>query len=73
MNEKLNMNRIIIGADKTRSFSIVAASFVLQSMQEFDYKMTRFVNIVVIVVVLFIIAGCCVLPDAPGPIGIPGC
>jgi len=29
---------------------------------------------VIMVVVLFsMIAGCCVLPDAPGPIGIPGC
>jgi len=35
--------------------------------------MSRFVKIIFIVVVLSIIAGCCALPDAPGPIGIPGC
>lgn len=26
-----------------------------------------------IVVVLFVVSGCCALPDVPGPIGIPGC
>ena len=35
--------------------------------------MSRFVKIILIVVVLSVIAGCCALPDAPGPIGIPGC
>jgi hypothetical protein len=35
--------------------------------------MSRLVKVVSIVVLLSVIAGCCVLPDAPGPIGIPGC
>jgi len=33
----------------------------------------RLVKIILIVVVVLVIAGCCALPDAPGPIGIPGC
>jgi hypothetical protein len=35
--------------------------------------MSELVKIILIAVVLSIIAGCCALPDAPGPIGIPGC
>jgi len=35
--------------------------------------MPRLVKIILIVVVLSAAAGCCALPDAPGPIGIPGC
>ncbi len=35
--------------------------------------MSEFIKFIIIVIVLSIIAGCCALPDAPGPIGIPGC
>jgi hypothetical protein len=35
--------------------------------------MSRLAKVITIVVLLAVIAGCCVLPDVPGPIGIPGC
>ena len=35
--------------------------------------MLRLVKMITIVILLSVIAGCCVLPDVPGPIGIPGC
>jgi len=35
--------------------------------------MSRLVNIILIAVTLFVLAGCCALPDAPGPVGIPLC
>lgn len=35
--------------------------------------MLKLIQVVVIVALLSISAGCCVLPDVPGPIGIPGC
>jgi len=28
---------------------------------------------VVVIVALLVMAGCCALPDMPGPVGIPGC
>jgi hypothetical protein len=35
--------------------------------------MSKLVLAITIVFLLSVIAGCCALPDAPGPIGIPGC
>jgi hypothetical protein len=35
--------------------------------------MKKLVQFALSVVILSIIAGCCALPDAPGPLGIPGC
>jgi hypothetical protein len=31
------------------------------------------VKLLLVCVVLLMFSGCCALPDAPGPIGIPGC
>jgi predicted small lipoprotein YifL len=36
-------------------------------------EMSNIVKAVAIIVLLFVIAGCCALPDAPGPVGIPLC
>ena len=43
-------------------------------MQAVCYQMmSRLIKIILIVTLLSVIAACCALPDAPGPIGIPGC
>lgn len=35
--------------------------------------MRKFIKSVLAVATVLLISGCCALPDAPGPIGIPGC
>ncbi len=35
--------------------------------------MSMLVKIILVSVALFVITGCCALPDVPGPIGIPLC
>ena len=35
--------------------------------------MSKLMKVIVIVVLLSVLSGCCALPDVPGPIGIPGC
>jgi len=35
--------------------------------------MIRLSRIIIIVAISGTMAGCCALPDTPGPVGIPGC
>ena len=35
--------------------------------------MARIIDLILYLMLLSVVAGCCALPDAPGPIGIPGC
>jgi hypothetical protein len=43
-------------------------------MERVYYQMmSRLIKVMLIVTLLSVIAACCALPDAPGPIGIPGC
>ena len=39
----------------------------------FYQMISRLIKVTLIFTLLSVIAACCALPDAPGPIGIPGC